>query len=198
MLRLRILIPIILILVSILVAYFYIKPLYSDITHVRSKKVLVVDALKEIKDIGNTIDKLRSNLKDISSVNMSKIDTILPSSVDKVRYLNMVNLLAYSEGLSLGNLKISNSEAKNNTNISNLPVGVKGVHIPSKIENMNIEFSVSTKYEDFKKFLKSLEQSLVLLNVDSISLDSGNVNTKDSKKDDIYNYKVKLTTYLKK
>ncbi len=199
MLRLRILIPIILIAVSLLVIFFYIKPLYFEIIKTNEKKVQIEDAIQKTKEIDVVLSDLQSDLDSISDIDLDKIDAILPYEVDEVRYLDMINSLAVSYNLPITGLKISGLEDSNEAGMGSRAV-VSGVTSKEEIAVIDIEFSISATYEEFKDFLEVLERSLVLLDVNSISLTSGQAGLDSGIEngEDFYNYAVKLTTYLKK
>ncbi len=196
MFRLRTILPIILIGVSLLVAYFYIKPVYFDIMGVRSKKVAVEDALQKTRGIGNTINEIQSQIDSISDFDMSKIDAVLPNKIDEVRYLDMVSTLVSSYNFPISGLEIDGLQSSAKLN----PISTSnGTVIASAIKTINISFSVKASYGKFKDFLKDIERSLVLFNIQSISM---NNSAGESKKDasnskKVYNYNIKLVTYLK-
>ncbi len=197
MLRLRILIPIILIAVSLVIAFFYIKPLYVDMMKTNNKKTQIEDAIQKTEKIDVALSDLRANLDSISDINLDKIDAMLPDKIDEVRYLDMINSLAQSYNLPIEGLKISglndagNTGGNSFTNVGNT-IGAK------EIEVIDIEFSASSTYQEFKEFLIVLERSLVLLDVNSISLSPSQPGSDSGIEEDFYKYTIKLTTYLKR
>ncbi len=196
MFRLRTILPIILIGVSLLLAYFYIKPMYFDIMGVRDKKTAVEDALQKTRDIGNTINEIQSQISSIPDFDINKMDAILPNKIDEVRYLDMVSTLASSYNFPISGLKIDGLQSPAKLNPISTP---NGTVIASTIKTINISFSVKASYEKFKDFLREIERSLVLFNVQSIDMDNSATKTSKGVTDDkkVYNYTIKLVTYLK-
>jgi len=197
MLRLKILIPIILIIVSLLIAFFYIKPLYVDIIKTNNKKAQIEDAIQKTEEIDVALSDLQSNLDSISDINLDKIDAMLPYKIDEVRYLDMINSLAQSYNLPIEGLNISGLNDADNSGGSFF-TKVSSDTGTKEIEVISIEFSASSTYEEFKEFLVVLERSLVLLDINSISLSPSQSGSDSEIGEDFYNYTVKLTTYLKK
>lgn len=198
MMRTRTLISVTLIVVSILIAFFYIKPLYKDIMKVRDKKAQLETALRKTKDIGDRISVLRSKMNNMSTVNLDKIDAILPQDIDNMRYMNMLSSLVESYGLQISNLKIKNLDKKKTSGGVDLSNIAGNKNSSQKITTVGVDFSVTTSYEKFKDLLKAIEKSLVLFNVDSLSFDSVQKEKTTSNSKDTYTYNIKLTTYLKK
>lgn len=197
MLRFRTLIPIVLIIVSVLIGLFYIKPLYAEIMNARDKKAQIEDALKKIEDIDNVISGLRSDINSIPDTDMNKINAILPYTIDEVRYLDMVDSLADTYNLPITGLSITGLDNDTDGNSSALPSDIKNNAGVGGIDTIEIQFSVSATYDVFKEFLRAIEKSLVLFDVSSISLTSAQSGLDDNG-EDTYNYTVKLETYLKR
>jgi len=184
----RIIVPIILIIVSGLVGFFYILPLYENVMTARDEGRGIDDALQKTKDIGDIAEELRGTVEGISSSDLDKLEVILPKDVDEIRFLNMLNSIARRNNLALEGLTVKSNLDEKGNNLA----GLTGVLKPVPLD---ASFSVFAPYETFQVFLKDLEQSLALIDVQSITLSVlGAVEGEEVT--DSYIYKVNLSTYL--
>ena len=92
--------------------------------------------------------------------------------------------IGIQNGLLIRNLKTSAS----NSNIPEKPGVISTRSSNSDLyETMTVSFDVSASYEAFIGLLKSIESSLRILDISSISVSSNETNT--------YDFKVELKTY---
>jgi len=186
---LRIITPIILITVSILVSFFYIRPLYFESVSSLKYKVDIDDALQKNKEIEKSVMKLREDISSVSQSDFDKLEVILSGGVDRIRLLNDLNTIGLRHGIFFSNLRVD--EDKIGGEISSEIVNKKGKSAP---KTLLVNFSASSaSYNNFKLFLKDIERSMKLMDINSISFshtDSDETNPSGS-----YSYEVSLSTY---
>ncbi len=181
----KLIVPIILIITSGFVGFFEMAPLYDEIKVARSEEQSINDALQKTKDIGDIAEELRSRMESISLSNLNKLEVILPENIDEIRFLNMLNSIAQRQGLALSQLSVTSDFG--GTSISGEP--------PLKqSRTLSASFAVFAPYETFQSFLNDLEQTLTLIDVDSITLSPPGY-TEGSEVTDSYTYSIKLSTY---
>lgn len=176
------LIPVILILVAGLVGFFLIKPVYEKISIAKEGIQGIDDAMEKTKKIGSIVETLRSDMDSITSEEEDKLMAILPKEVDKIRFLNMLNSLALRNNLPIVNLTVSGDTTRNETTVAGTDL--------RQPKAITASFSVIASYDAFITFLKEIEQSLTLLDVDSISF-----SVFEDDLDEGYTYTVNLSTY---
>ena len=180
----RILTPIILIVVSILVGFLYIKPLYLDSMSSLEHKRDVDDSLQKNKEIQKIAKRLSADISSITQSDFDKLKVILPNSVDEIRLLNDFNTIALRHGITLNNLRVGE---KTNSNIS----AKKDKPI---VNVLSVDFSATSfSYNTFKLFLEDIERSMKLMDINSISfsvIDADATNPSGS-----YSYGVSFNTY---
>ena len=183
-------VPIILIIVSALVGFFNISPLYKSVVSVKKEVNIVENSLQKIKEVELAVKKLNIDIENISSKNKDKLDVILPDSIDQIRFLNMLTIIAARRDLVLSNLKISNNENNNEAST------VGSVGSKNEISTINISFSTTASYEVFKKLMNDLESSLVLMDIKSVTLSRSSAGNSEGSEVPLYTYGVELTTYI--
>jgi hypothetical protein len=189
----RIIIPTILIIVSGLTGFFYVKPAYKEMNKIKAKKEIIDGALRNVKDIRKIVSKLQDDIESISDKNVAKLTAILPPAdkFDKIRFLNNLTAIAARYNLSLDGLTISeeDSDAKVAAPINFGGNGEVGV--------TQINFSVLASYDVFKSFLKAIEENLELLDIETFSFSPSSYGSGESieKNGDSYTFNINLTTY---
>lgn len=182
-------VPVILIMVSAIVGYFYVLPAYSVTSSVKKEVKVVEKSLQNIKEISIASNRLRLEIESIPREYKDSLKAALPEDVDEIRFLNMLNSIASRRNIILISPEVSIEEQGSlsndmvNNKVNNGDVG-----------KINASFSVSSSYEVFKEFMKDLERSLLLMDINTIALSSTSSNEEDA--EELYTYKVELTTYL--
>jgi Tfp pilus assembly protein PilO len=181
---------IIFILASLGLFFFYAVPKYNGKTgssdfRVKSVKELKIDqtdyqgAIDKSREIEDVRNGLLTRFNSVSADNRLKISKVVPAQVDSVRLIIDVNTIAARYGLSLGGITITDSPAVKSSTTG--PTAKE----PGAVE---FGFSVSGGYDVFVAFLKDVERSLRILDLNSIT-----VSTTENKTD--YNYRISLRTY---
>ncbi len=181
----KLIVPIILIITSGLVGFFEMAPLYKEVKVAKGEEQRINDALQKTKDIGDIAEKLNNKIENISISDFSKLEVILPKNIDEIRFLNMLNSIAQRQNLTLSGLNITSSGNEKTESMAT---------VSENFNIVNIDFSVFAPYETFKFFLNDLEQSLALIDVDSMIL-SAPQYAADTEVTDSYTYSIKLSTY---
>jgi len=189
----RSIIPIILIITSILIGFFYAKPIYEEMSIARSRLQAIDETLQKTKDISSAATELRREIESISPEDLDKLENvILPDDIDQIRFLNMLSSVASRQNLFLEGLQITNSAGDSTDNTL-----IDGRVVSAKVNKLEVSFSVSTDYDTFKIFLNDLEQSLALIEVEdiSISVPSYESSEEEGNGDVPYAYSVQISTY---
>jgi len=191
-------VPVILIIVSALVGYFYVLPIYDVTSSVKKEADVVKDSLQRIKEIGVASDKLRAEIETIPKEYKDSLNAALPEEIDQIRFLNMINTIAARRNLILTDPEITKPEQDSSPAQSSSADGIVNNKIKgTDIGKMSVSFSVSSSYEVFKEFMKDLEKSLALMDVNTVTLSGASGGSEEKVVgEEIYTYKVELTTYL--
>jgi len=172
------LMPLIFILVSVGVFVFFVDPQYDQIKEVNKdiveneKLINLADELRRERDV------LQEQFNNIGENDRAKLLKILPDTVDNVRLILDISNIAEDFGIAITNIGVAENDSQDGklTDISGSGYGTIG-----------ITFSVSAKYEVFKRFMQKLENSMRLVDVQSFS-----VSARDGL---FYNFNVSMNTY---
>lgn len=134
--------------------------------------------LQQVKYMKNAYDKIDSNI-------INTVDNILPQDQDVYLLYTKMEQLAKDNGLTLLSVNINDSAAADTTAAANMIVPTDTIEIldaqptaatstsfsSGSIKEVAINISVSgiDSYEKYKKFLVSLENNPLILNLDAIT-----------------------------
>lgn len=201
----------ILIVASVGIFWSYVSPTYGAVTgraelkgrsiqELREESTRYLDALNKTKEIEQARTGLLKKYNDISAKNREDIEKLLPDHIDSVRLIIDVNNIASKYNMSLKNIGLSESDSGTaSTPAAPVALPAPGGLEPPGMASLSIgpssgahfkatelRFGVTGSYEDFRAFLRNLEQSLRLVDVTSISF---------SAPGDAYDYTFAILTY---
>lgn len=193
---------IILILAAALLFFFFTKPKLAQL-QVSQLEVSQLDVAENAaKRLKARINDLVKTYNGISPADRTKIETMIPNSVENVKLIIDFDktLQAMVEERGTAALYARNSAASGgkvaieNPKVSQAGATTDGNFDASKLGVVTFTFSVTLTYGDFLEFLRRIEHSTRILDVDSVSFSAtpvANQNTNDP----IYTFDVGLKTY---
>lgn len=174
------LMPIILIAVSIGVFIFFVDPQYDEIKETRE----TIDENKNLLELANQLRRERNTLSDkfsdISEEDRERLGKVLPDNVDNVRLILDIQDIARDFGIQILNINVQASQ-------DNQQEGRLIDNTNNAYGTIAVNFSVSAEYDVFKSFMRRLENSLRLIDIQSFSVSAGDGL--------FYNYNVSFNTY---
>lgn len=151
--------------------------------------------LNQTTDFIRIVEKLMEKYNDNQKV-LQKLDSILPNNQDIPNLLVQIEALANDGGVVLKDVVITaSSEDKTTSKAQEIRTGdVSQEKIPTDYKSININLKLTTSYESFKNFLKTIENNLRLVDIDSISFSS---QAKDNTKEggNTFDFDIMLKTY---
>ena len=196
-------ISLILIATSIAFFVFFTKPKWTEL----NVNKIEVDKLKvaedNAKDLKLKIESLLKVKASITEENMNKIKRMVPDSIENVKLIinfdSMLQDLIKSKGTASvykkANPESSDEFSIENPNISKSSTLTEGIPDASQLGVADFTFKVSLTYKDFLDFLKRIEASSRIFDIESISFSSP--DSKDIKNPDemVYDFNISLKTY---
>lgn len=192
-------ISIFLIIISVGTFFMYIDPTYKGTAEEKGIKQLLV-----IKDSFNTkkanaakINKLKANLNVkynlIATDDLKKIKKMLPDHMDNVKLIVDIQRIGYDSqnNIRLGDISLfkKGTEKSNQTGEIEI-VGKKGY------DSVVLNFSFTSNYAAFKRFIEDLRKSLRLVDIVDISITQNeNSSGNDISRLDNYKFSISLRTY---
>lgn len=165
------------------VYYLLIGPLYKgvggvwqpagSIQSLRELKSQYNETLNQADNLFTQAETLRSQYSRVTDEQKAKMKVMVPDSIDKVRLLSEVYNISVVAGIPFNELAYSDGQS----NITG-----RG--------SASISFAVKTTYPQFKVLMDTLEKSLRLFSIQSVSF------TAPERESDPTSYQIKLETYF--
>ncbi len=185
----RIFLPILFLIASIGSFVFFTNPTYQEAKNNNASLARITDALKKANQLRDIRDKLAIERNNISDVDLNRITKMVPDSVENIGLIIELNNIARDKGMELLNPSIGGGGT---TAAPTAGSGSGGVDIGpdnKKFGSLKMSFSVNTTYEKFIDFVQTLERSLRLVDVTSITFAAPDAKTGRS------NFSVTIQTY---
>lgn len=183
------LVPIIFLVGSGLLFFFVIDPIYSGdgrggqgIKDIVAEKQAYDDVLDKARDLQAKRDELRDRYNSITEADKTRLEQLLPDTLDNVRLVLDIDRIASRHGLRIRNIAVNDSGTSD---------GRAPVPDQRGFGTAVITFGITAPYDVFLNFLSDMEDGLRLIDVTSLT-----INPRDPR---AYDYTVTFKTYwLKK
>ena len=214
----RFILPFILIAISITGFIWKINPTYLTVQDSKTKLGQYDTALNNSKTFAAQREILDNKYKSISAVDLSKLSTMLPDSVDNIRLILEIDNIASAYGMSLKDVQYNTTPVvpastsatptptSTNTNTTTAS-STQNVLIPANTKQQkdfgswDLEFSTQGTYQNFLSFLNDLEHNLRIVDVVSVDFSSDSPKSSiqgispDPNSTQNYKYNFKIRTY---
>jgi len=147
--------------------FWYTKPAYDSSLALRANITQSDAALDKAAELQKLRQTLLSRFNTFDPADLDRLQKLLPDHVDNVRLILDLDNLAEDAGLALQNVDVSSAQkqtAKNQTALG--AIGASN----QKYDSLALTFSTATTYSDFVGFLKSLESSLRIVDLASLTI----------------------------
>lgn len=196
----KILFPISLLLISGILFFLVVDPIFTDVKQLKKDVTTYNNALSNSTELQKVRDSLLEKYRNISQEDKDRLSNFLPNTVNNIKFILEIEQIANLHSMPLKNIKFeerpqNQTEEKivsgNNVIISNnkedsLPYGI-----------FPIEFITEGSYDSFIPFLKDLEKNLRVMDIQSISFAVPQPISKSESGYDpnTYSYTLKVETY---
>lgn len=195
--------PIILITISVLSFLFYTNPTYTEIKEKKVKIESYDSALNNAQELQKNRDDLSAKFNTLSDSDLKRLSQLLPDSADNIRLIIDLQRMAQAYGMTISSTKFD-AKTKKGDNTGALTAGTSNdVAAATKDYGVfDLEFSTTAPYENFLKFIKDVEASLRISDIQSIEFTSdvatgaqGSGISLGNSGPQGYTYTIKLRTY---
>lgn len=196
---------IILIIAGIVLFVFFTKPKLQELklTQIEVEKLNV--ARENAKNLETRISQLMSVKNSISAQDLEKITKMLPNNVENVKLIIDFDKMLQAMVEEKGTLKYYKSSDVTDTgtkkiSIENPKISAGGLvetnYDSSRLGVVTFTFGVTLTYEDFLEFLRRIEYSTRIQDIESITFTSNSDLEKGSSNPNpVYTFNVSLRTY---
>lgn len=190
----RFIIPFVLIGIAVTTFFMFTNPIYKDISELRTEVASYNEALGNSKALENERDKLTAKYNSIDPDNLTKLQKLLPESIDNIRLILEIEKIALPYGMVLKDVKYNTVE-KNTGTITPIQGGTAAVSVNKDYGVWNLEFSTEGSYNNFINFTKDLENNLRIVDISSIDFISTDTRVSSATSIPFYKYNFKIKTY---
>jgi len=173
------LMPIILIAVSVGVFIFFVDPQYDKIKLTNE----TIEENEKLIDLADQLRRERSVLQEkfnnIDQNDRTKLNKILPDTIDNVRLILDINNIADDFGIAITNIGVQENDQNQQGRLTD--------NTGREYGTIGVTFAVSAEYTVFKNFMQRLENSMRLVDITSFSVSASEGL--------FYNFNVSLDTY---
>lgn len=162
----RLILSILMIAASIVGFVIVIIPYYQDISLLRAEESDYNQILNNARRLQEERNKLVTRYNSFDPTNLAKLQIMIPKNPDNVKLILQLDALARQNGLALQNVRIEDSQQES-------VQGRSGVSSQSSdIGKLGINFTAVGPYVGFLNFLRSMETSLRIIDVQKITFSS--------------------------
>lgn len=176
-----------------------IDPTYKENQLLLADRAKLTEALDKAHELQKVHEQLEEKSKSISASDLDRLNRLLPDHVDNVRLILDIDQIANRYGLTITDLAFEQDKTQQKQQVVETQRGgfarpvvqeqgrIGNQKEDTDLRSLSFEFTISSSYSQFLKFIKDLERSLRLVDIVGISLSSD--------KADFYDFKVKIATY---
>ncbi len=170
-------VSIVLLIASIGLFFGYIDPTYSDVKGMFAEKSELDNALAHSKDLQKERDALLVKYNLMPKADREMLTKLVPDGIDNVRLIIDLDEMAKKYGMRIRNFRADTAEKSDTLGKSSDANGT-----------LTLSFSTTASYNTFLSFLKDLEHSLRIIDINAVTFSSSDTNT-------LYDYNVTVKTY---
>lgn len=180
--------PILLIIISVATFFIFIDPTYNEVKVLLDQKEQNNTLITLAGDLRRKRDQLHQDFNNIGEENKRDLKKLLPETVDNVRLILDISNIADALRLTITNITVSgnNDPSAQNSQLASSPADAIGT--------ITLGFSVVAPYDLFIELLRSLEESLRLVDIRSMTVSPGSTPAGGTSNVN-YSYSVTLNTY---
>jgi hypothetical protein len=197
----KILFPISLLLISGILFFLIVDPLFVSVKQLKNDVSTYNLALNNSTELQKVRDSLLEKYRNISNEDKEKLNNFLPNTVNNIKFILEIEQIANLHSMPLKNIKFEDKQQQ--SDIENKIVSGSNMIVSNNEEDslpygtFPIEFITEGRYDAFTLFLKDLERNLRVMDIQSISFVVPQPVAKPDVGYDpnVYSYTLKVETY---
>ncbi len=159
---------IILVIVSLVVIFTYIKPALLDIRTTQDELFQYSNAIDTADQLSALLSDLLATVSSFSASNLAALYEYLPDEVDTVQVMADISAIADKQGIRVVSLEVGDLELPQEN------VVLEGEEISTSLLSfVDFDIKLNGSYESMKSFLKTLEQNKYPLEIMELSFGNG-------------------------
>lgn len=155
--------PFLSIVIAVLLLFFFTQPQYDNIQVVQKEIDEYSSATEKYKEFSTKLEEKLNSIQTYSLVQNSRLARLAPQDLDEAKLLVDIEDIVKRQNMLFGNIDVETRTIESNEG----PDAI--VSEETELITVDVTFEAIGTYEQFKSLLRSLEQSLTLLEVTEIS-----------------------------
>lgn len=174
--------------------FLYTRPTYDTLKTKEAEIASYDAALSKAAELQKIKQDLLTKYGSFRPEDKQRLEKLLPDHVDNVALILDIDHLAGQHGMGLENVDVDASHSGTAGSQSDASaLVIVGADGGSKYDSLTITFGTRGTYQRFSDFIRDLQNSLRIVDLDSLSISAASGASTGSEPE--YNYKVALRTY---
>jgi len=174
----------ILLILAVGIYFTLTRGMFADAQAVKKINDQYVSAMAHAAQLISVRDQLLKQYNAISDSDRSRLDKMIPSTVDNIRLIIDLNSIALRYGFSLSGIKAA-ATAESSKSSPAAPLAPTGG--TPVLDTVTVSFGATAGYDTFIQFLQALESNLRVMDLTRLSVSGGDGG--------LYSFQVQFKTY---
>jgi Tfp pilus assembly protein PilO len=171
--------------------FFYTQPEYDKTKDINAQIAEYNQALQKAAELQQLKQQLLDKYNKFDPNDIDRLQKLLPDHVDNIRLILDIDNMAQTHQMQLSNVQVNGNDS--NTTQQTV-IGTLGTEA-QKYDSLQLGFTTSGTYEDFKSLLSDLEKSLRIVDLVSLSIAPAGTVQGPAGLQPTYTYMVNIKTY---
>lgn len=181
----RFIFPIILIIASVGLFVIFTNPTYKQVATLRTEQAAYDEALTNSKQLLDIRQELVDKYNALSPDDRTKLSKLMPDNVDNIRLIIDIQKIASQYGMLPRDIRFDKNQGTTDIRAS---TPEEANQLRREYGTFDLDFSVTGTYANFLNFVRDLEKSLRIVDIESVTFAS-DANSSS------YKYAFKIRTY---
>lgn len=178
----RLILSILMLVASIAGFAVFIVPHYNTISALRAQEADYQTVLTNARKLKEQRNVLVKKYNSFDQTKLGQLAAMLPTNPENMKLILSLQSVASQYGMVLQNVKIEDPTAD--------PTGQKqGAQSNTELGTLTINFSVAGSYASFTNFIRTIERSLRMIEIQKVSFSASDPKSQN------YQYSVAVKTY---
>lgn len=169
----------------------FTNPAYKEVGSLRTVQAAYDQALNNSQQLLRVRNDLMVKFNNLSLTDKDRLTKLMPDTVDNIRLIIDTQNIALGHGMTLKDIKYDARAQSNATAATTTAPATPGQLAASQKEygTFELEFSVTGTYQNFLAFIADIEQSLRLVDIESVTFQAPEAGSTNMK------YVIRIRTY---
>jgi Tfp pilus assembly protein PilO len=156
--------PTLSIITAIVLFMFFTQPMYDEVQIIREEIADYKDTTEDYQKFNAQLQRLKSEKDQINLASVERLEKMIPPTIDAPRLLVDLESMARSNGLLFGNITVGTGVAGKGASRTDTASAF------GALASHSVTFEVIGTYEQFKEFIRGIENSLTFMEITNLTL----------------------------